>query len=310
MNKFIRFWNQNRIRIIITALIVVFIIILIQAINAVLKNSRVEEYTPNNTTIVDTGKPTESVISGEEAPEGDTENNLDLIRQFVEYGNNKDYQSAYNLLNDDCKQEIFRSLDEFITDYCNNIFNKNVTYELELWDYVSDAYTYRILYYENNLLQTGNASSNNNIEDYITVVETDSGNRLNINGFIRKDNINKIEEIPEIQIIVNYRERYRDFERYNITVKNTSSNTILLSEGQNGNDICLIDTNDVEYDSIINEVPMIDLELNPGEEKTIEIKFYKMYNLYRTIDKISFKSIVLNKDNINDANKISINIDI
>ena len=310
MNKFIRFWNQNRIRIIITALIVVFIIILIQAINAVLKNSRVEEYTPNNTTIVDTGKPTESVISGEEAPEEDTENNLEIIRQFVEYGNNKNYQSAYNLLSDDCKQEIFRSLDEFITDYCNNIFNKNVTYELELWDYVSDAYTYRILYYENNLLQTGNASSNNNIEDYITVVETDSGNRLNINGFIRKDNINKIGEIPEIQIIVNYRERYRDFERYNITVKNTSSNTILLSEGQNGNDICLIDTNDVEYDSIINEVPMIDLELNPGEEKTIEIKFYKMYNLYRTIDKISFKSIVLNKDNINDANKISINIDI
>ena len=70
----------------------------------------------------------------------------------------------------------------------------------------------------------------------------------------------------------------------------------------------------MEYNSILNEVPLINLELEPGISKTIEIRFNKMYNLYRTIDHMSFKNIILDKQayeqNAENASKISINIDI
>ena len=101
---------------------------------------------------------------------------------------------------------------------------------------------------------------------------------------------------------------------YNITIKNKTDKTILLSEGIDGNDICLIDSNEVEYDSILNEIPLVNLELKPGMEKTIDIRFYKMYNLYRTIESINFKNIIADKDsydiNKENANKVNISIDI
>ena len=164
MNKLIRYWNQNRLKIIITGIIIVFIIILIQTINAILKNTRLEE-NENKETIVDTSKPSESVITGEKLPEETTDSNVETIKQFVDLCNEKDYQSAYNLLTEDCKNELYNTLDIFIENYCNKVFNIEKTYNLELWQYSTNTYTYRITYIENNMLATGEINSNNNIEN-------------------------------------------------------------------------------------------------------------------------------------------------
>ena len=313
MNKLIRYWNQNRLKIIITGIIIVFIIILIQTINAILKNTRLEE-NENKETIVDTSRPSESVITGEKLPEKTTDANVETIKQFVDFCNEKDYQSAYNLLTEDCKNELYNTLDIFIENYCNKVFNIEKTYNLELWQYSTNTYTYRITYIENNMLATGEINSNNNIEDYITIVENTDGNKLNINGFIEKRNINKMQEQNGIKITINDRFMYREYEKYNITIKNNTDKTILISEKINSNDICLIDSNEIEYDSMLNEVPSVNLELQPGTEKKIDIRFYKMYNLYRTIESIKFKNIITDKDsydiNKENVSKVNISIDV
>ena len=315
MNRFIRFFNQNRIRIIVTILIVVFIILIIQVINYILKQYD-DDVEPTKPEIVDTSRPTESVISGEELPEETTDTNLNVISQFVEYCNKKQYENAYNLLTQDCKDELFNTLDLFVSNYCNQIFTSTMTYKLELWYAASNTYTYRITYFTDNLLATGNASPTDTKDDYITIISSSDGDRLNVNNFIEKDEINNSQTAEEtsITIAVNDRYIYRDYEIYNIAISNNTDKTILISNGVNSNDICLVDTNDVEYNSILNEVPLINLELEPGISKTIEIRFNKMYNLYRTIEHMSFKNIILDKQayeqNAENASKISINIDI
>ena len=133
MTRFIRYFSQNRIRIIITILIVVFIIIIIQVVNYILKQSRTEYQPSNSITIEDTSIPSESVITGEKLPEETTNTNIETIQQFVDYCNNKQYENAYNLLSQDCKDELYNTLDTFINNYCNNIFTTNITYNLELW---------------------------------------------------------------------------------------------------------------------------------------------------------------------------------
>ena len=76
----------------------------------------------------------------------------------------------------------------------------------------------------------------------------------------------------------------------------------------------MVDSNEVEYDSIINEVSLANLELTPGVERTLDIRFYKMYNLYRTINSISFKNIILDKNTFEqdaeNTQRLNINIDI
>lgn len=313
MKKLIRYWNQNRLKIIITVLIIVFIIILIQAINGILASTK-PDYTSNNVYIKDSSKPSESVISGGEVKEEVTEENTEIIKNFVSFCNKKEYQNAYDLLTQDCKEMIFLTLDSFINDYCNKIKFNDIAYELELWYYTGNTYTYRITYFENDMLATGKVNSSNNIEDYITIVDSEEEKKLNINAFINKENINKTQNDEGIEITINTRSRYRDYESYDITIKNTTDKTILLSEGNNGNDICLVDGNDVEYDSIINEVPLINLEVAPGREKTLDIRFYKMYNLYRQIESICFKNIIIDKEmyiqDVNNAERIKVSIDI
>ena len=313
MKKLIRYWNQNRLKIIIIGIIIVFIIILIQVINGILEKTKPDPST-EKVVIKDTSKPSESVITGEEVKEEVTENNTNIINSFVDFCNKKDYQSAYNLLSQECKSTVFSTLDSFINNYCNKIKFNNITYNLELWYYTGSTYTYRITYFENNILATGNINSDNNIEDYITIVQEDDGNKLNISSFVDKVNVNKMQNNEGVEITINTRLRYRDYESYNITVKNTTDKTILLSEGNNGNDICLVDGNDVEYDSIINEVPLVNLEIAPGAQKTMDIRFYKMYNLYRTVEKISFKNIIKDREmyiqNVNNVERLKVSIDI
>lgn len=315
MNRFIRYFNQNRVKIIIAILIVAFIIILVQAINNILKEMQTEEE-PTEPVIQDSSRPVESVITGEELTEETTDNNLNTISQFVEFCNNQEYENAYNLLSQDCKDAVYNTLESFVTNYCNRVFINNMTYNLELWYNTHNAYTYKILYFENNILSTGNINPTSNIEDYITVIESEDGYKLNINNFIKKEKINKLQNVEgtEITITINDRYIYRNYERYTITVRNNTDKTILLSEGTNGNDICLVDSNEVEYDSIINEVSLANLELTSGVERTLDIRFYKMYNLYRTINSISFKNIILDKDTFEqdaeNTQKVNINIDI
>ena len=313
MNKLIRYWNQNRLKIIIIGIIIVFIIILIQTINGILESANTDSNTAN-AVIKDTSIPSESVITGEKLPEETTNTNVNIIKEFVDYANKKDYQSAYNLLTEECKNELYSTVDLFIQNYCNKIFNTEKTYKLELWQYTTNTYTYKITYTENNILETGNINSNNNVEDYITVIENSEGSKLNINNFIEKRNINKTQEQEGIQITVNNRYMYTNYEKYSITIKNNTDKNILLSDGLNGNDICLIDNNDTEYDSILNEIPLINLEINAGMQKTIEVRFYKMYNLYRTIRYINFKNIITDKEsyqiNSNNVSNINMRIDI
>ncbi len=299
MQKLISFWNQNRVKIVIIGLIIIFIIILIFTINTILSTNTENTNQVTENKIVDISKPTESVITGESISENITENNMKMVGDFVNFCNNKDYQNAYNLLTDDCKNELFQNLQVFINNYCNQVFQKNMTYSLELWYQSNLGYTYRVTYKENNILETGNINPSTNKEDYITIVKTEAGDKLNISNFIGKEEINKETQNEGIRINIKERIRYRTYERNLIEIENNTDNTILLSKGINGNDICLVDTNDTEYNSILNEIAPENLELQPHSKKTILISFNKMYNLYRAIDRVRFKNIILNKDEYN-----------
>lgn len=312
MNWFIRYWNQNRMKVIRAILIIAFIIILIVIINSILKNNRPADDTSNRI-IEDISIPDESVITGENISEEITKNNTDIIEQFVNFCNAKDYQSAYDLLTQECKDSLYNTLEIFISNYCNNIFTTEKTYSLELWYNISNSYTYKITYKENNLLQTGNINQANAIEDYITITEENDEYRINVNGFIDRENINKTGNNNNIEITVNYRNIYIDYEEYNIKIKNNTDKTILLSD-RNDNNICLVDNNDTEYNSILGEILTENLEINSGAEKTLNIRFNKRYNLSRMIDSIKFKNIITDKDsyevNSENANKLEINIKI
>lgn len=293
MNKLVRYWNQNRGKIIMTLAIIAFIIILLQTVKEILNNQEDERELISR---VEHTKPIQSVITGQVISEETTDENMAIVKQFVECCNNKKNKEAFAMLTEDCKNEFENDINKFLKDFYNSVFFVERTYKLELMYKNGNMYTYKITYYEDNLLATGASELNKNIEDYITVFKDDNESKVSINGFIAKEEINKLQKVGDIEVIINSKKVYRTYETYNITIKNYSGKTILINNCEEPEDICLVGEQGEEYGSFINEIPIELLSLATGYQKNFEIRFNKGLNLYRTIEKVKFKNIILDYD--------------
>lgn len=292
MRNFIRYWNHNRKKIIIVIAIIAFIFILIRILDGYYKNKSIN----SNSTVIDMTKPIQSVITGQKVDEKVTDKNMNCIDQFINYENNKEYEKAYSLLTDDCKVEYSNDVNTFINNYCTKIFATKKTYNLELWFNSGDAYTYKIKMYEENMLATGEGNLDKNIEDYITIVKGKDEDKISINGFIRKSNINKSNEVNNIEVLIRSKKVYKDYETYNITIRNKTSNDILIGDRKNNKDIYLVDKDNIQYSAFLNELSTDSLLLKSGYEKNISINFNKIYDQNKIISEIKFKNIILDSE--------------
>lgn len=131
MNRFMRWYNQNRKTIWKVIGIIAIIIIVIQLINHYYKVRNEEELNNNNQTQNATTNSStnsnynsvrvddnNSVLSGDEMSSSQEEQ-IQIIDTFVDYCNKGDVESAYQLLTDECKQEMYPQLDNFINSYYN-----------------------------------------------------------------------------------------------------------------------------------------------------------------------------------------------
>lgn len=297
MEKIIRYWNQNRKQIIIVIAIIAFIIIMLRVINNLAKQINSSNNNTNTISkVTDLQKPTESTITGQNVPESVTKENTDIIKNFVDYCNSNQTQKSYELLSNDCKEEFNNNINVFINDYYNRIFKTKKTYNLELLYTEAGSYTYKITYYEDNLLATGGTGANNNFEDYITIINQDEEIKLNINNFIKKQEINKTQETDNIEITIKSKKVYRSYEQYKVAIKNNNSTSIVLSDGKNSEDICLLDKNDTKYVALLYEIPEYNLSLGAGRTTELNISFNKIYAPTRVIEKIQFGNITLNQE--------------
>lgn len=302
MEKLVRFWNQNRKDIIKIIAIIAFILIIIITVNLLLENNHSDNQEIEKN---ENRQPSQSVITGIELPTETTQENVNIIQQFVDYCNNKDTENAYNLLSSSCKEEFNNDISVFIQNYYKPIFQTKKTYSMELWLNSVSSYTYQVKYYEDNLLATGGTSINSNIEDYITVVNENGESKININGFISSQSINRTASNSNVEITIHSRKIYKNYESYNISIKNNTQNNMKISDGSNSNDISLLDENNIAYGSFINEIPMNLLSLTPGQKINIDIRFNKIYDTYRNIEQMQFTNLSIENQGV-----ITIKIDI
>lgn len=316
MKKLLRYWNQNKRKILITIAVIALIIIVIQIANSVIKrrNEKDRNEIKQGTVANDITKPNESIISQDKLTEKETKENSDFIEQFVSFCNQKKADDAYRLLSDDCKNELYPTKELFISNYMNQIFEETVNYELQLWYTVSNCYTYRITYNKGNLLQTGGQGNSGNFLDYITLLKQNGEYKLNINKFIRKQILSKQGSSNGIDVTINSKCIYVDYEIYNVTVQNNTQNTILLNDGTDANNFSLIGRNNSTFSSVISELPISSLTLNPQYRKTIDIKFNKIYMTRSELEAMQMTNIYLNKEQYDtkqeNAEKITIKINL
>lgn len=301
MYKLFRLYNQNRKQIWLTIGIIIFVFIIIQLLNNVakiqneedrqkIKNSQNEETTLNN--VVSYDKESKSIIS-EDSVSGNKKNIFGkLIDEFFTYCINHKPEEAYELLSDDIKNSMYKSEDLFKSLYYSNKFEGNKQYSFQSWTTGNNRYTYQVKIFD-DMLSTGKTNSRY-IEDYVTVVKENETYKLNINSYIGKEEINAITQNENISIKVTNQYIYKDYQLFDIIVKNDTNNLILLDTRENTKKTYLLDNNDNKFEALLYENNEQDLLINANQTKKIQIKFNVVEREDLEVKSINFENIVLN----------------
>ncbi len=164
MNKIKRIFNQNRELIFRVIIIIVVGFGLLQLLNFIAKKQNEENanVSANRNATYDRDY---EIISGSRKDNETYDEENSIIEDFLNYCNNKEFENAYNILSQECKNAIFPNLETFVSEYGEKIFFNKRDYNIQAW--TSNIYRVRIT---DNLLETGSIGDSNYIEDYFSVV--------------------------------------------------------------------------------------------------------------------------------------------
>lgn len=323
MFNFVRWYNQNRGRFWLIILIIFAVIFFIQIANNFYKQNSAKNTDSINTQSNFKNKinneingqleSSKSLIEGSNVSNDNLREHATVIDEFIKYCNNGNIEEAYNLLTDECKQEIFPSLDSFKNKYYNNVFTTYKTYSLQNWF----NNTYKVKLTE-DALTTGKLSSNSTyLQEYITIVKNGSQYKLNINNYVGRTSIDKTTTFKGITINVLKKETYMDYSEYTMKITNNTENIILLDNGDTTDSIYLLDKNDIKEYANTGEIIYSNLQLAPKASRTYTFKFSDTYSSTRVMQSLIFDKVITNyneyintvdKSQYNNFTKLEVNI--
>ena len=273
-NRIIRYINQNKGKIITIGLVIIFAFLIIYALNEFAKQRNEEEVT--NTTPQNVYRPENAAIIGDTVDDEDQQKNESVIDQFIDYCNNGNVEEAYNLLSDGCKEKVYTSLDVFRSSYIDVLFNTKREVTVQAWITDGDFYVYQVRYL-NDMMASGKIDDNNVYQDYFSIDKKDSS-KISIGQYFGTKQIEKLNEKDNIQVTVNSVDYYLRQEVYTITVQNNTDENLYLDSKTRTDSVYLTDSNDLHWNTSINNVADALLMITPGLSRTYQISFTREYN--------------------------------
>ena len=285
------FWRANKQKIKqIAKLLGVLIVIGVSAGLIFSKLTPKSNTSDNETEIY---QPKDAVITGGQISQKDYEQENTVIEKFVEFCNEQNSTEAYNMLTDECKEKLYPTLQDFEEKYYKVIFGEKREYTLQGWITERDYNTYKIRYTD-DFMETGSYEQTDKYEDYITIVTDGENKKININGYVKLEEVNKKTKTDELEIEVLTADTYMNYVVYTINVKNLTNQDILLDSIDNNNNIKLIGTNNVNYKLDTTNLKMLNLKISANGEKEVILTFRKTHGSGVKGSKIQFTNVITN----------------
>lgn len=308
-----RYYNQNRKKIWGIVIIIAFALLIFYLVNYIAKKIDEEDISNNNTNIfndvnysTNTSKVTtnQSVVTGEGVSGNQLRTATSTIDQFVSYCNEKNLQGAYDLLTDECKEQMYNSVDVFEQAYYKDVFEgEQKTCTIENW--IGNTYRVRLI---DNLLATGKSNNGYAKQDYITVNKVNDGYKLNINNYIGYKELGKTTTQDGITIEIVSKNTFMDYEEYKVKVTNSTDKLIKLDGGSDVRSLYLEDSNGTTYSYYNHELTDPMLTIESGHTNELTIKFYSSYTSNKKIENIVFSDIIIYDGQISEKREIRVNI--
>lgn len=308
MYRLIRFYNQNRKQIWKIIGVILIIIFVLQLLNYSAKQKAKNQ---NNSTInnnnnllsynnidISTNK---SVLSGNEISQ-QQQSSIKIIDEFFAYCNEQKIQEAYDLLTEECKEEMYSSIEIFDEMYYQKVLNgkkKNISVE----NWTGNIYKVTI---NDNFIATGEYSEENKMQDYITIKD----NKLNINSYVGRVIPDREKQKEDITIKIIRQDTYMNYITYTFEITNHSQKAILLDSLDNMDTMYIKDTNGTKYTAYSHELSHDNLLVDEGNQKQITIKYYSKFSSTKRIRNIVFSGFILDYNDSSDSNYSTFEIEL
>ncbi len=232
--------------------------------------------------------PHESVMENGSVPTNLQEPIEQLIGQFVENCNNKDYEAAYNLLTEDCKNNIYPDI-ELFKQYVDSIFPNKKIYNIQNFSNKDEIYIYTVNIL-NDILATGlnNEEDENVYSEKYVVIEENGQLKLSIRQYIGRQNLTYIYEDEYMKIKIESVDIKYDNIVYNLNITNKSENYIVYSDYSVDYEIALDTSEGLKRraDEVLEPITLDKLET-----KNFSVKFTIFYDEDTQIEDMLFDYI-------------------
>ncbi len=250
--------------------------------NRYLKNKPKElkatsSYNPNNP-IMDEGR---------DVPKKEIENVNNTIDKYFNYCNAKEYESAFDMLTNDCKNCTFNnSIDEF-KQYIDEIYASSKIYHIQNYSNTKNIYIYDITILD-DIVATGTTGDYQTYKEKISVHNLDSGIKLSVLGYVGKTTLGREAEDDNMKIKVLHKNVSYSMEEYTIEIRNKIDRYILLSDDIGGDQITLNLGN--QFRRALNTTNN-SIFIYPGQTKTVKLLFTKYFDDGVIPEEINFNNV-------------------
>lgn len=273
------FWKKNKYKIIVA--ILAFLILVF--INNYMKTHPAEPIHVSNY------KPNEpAVVKKTKIPEKEKEPVNETIDRYIQYCNNKEYEKAYNMLSDECKQTVYPDIEDY-KEYIDLLFDQKKIYNLQNLANKKNEYLYRVRILD-DILATGSTGEAHLFydEDIFTLIKVVEEYKIGIRRFIKKEEINKLYEDDYMKMKLLDRVVQYDAETYTVEITNRSEYTLVFADFTENKEIALkVGSEYIGYQKDLYNVVVI----RPGQSTKFQFTFGKSYSLSKESEAIIFNAV-------------------
>ena len=227
------------------------------------------------------------------------------IDQYFAYCQNKDYESAFNMLTADCQEVIYnKSLNRF-AEYISERINSQKKYYIQNYSNLKNIYIYDF-YVIDDIEKTGGTGGFLETREKIALIKENNEFKISNQGYIGKEEINAIEEDENMVVKTISKDISYKKESYNIIITNKTDKYIIISDGTYTDSVTL---NLGDQKRNATNTPNATFFIEPNSSKEMSFIFEKFADDGRTpteinLNKVRIYDLFSNELKEEDADKV------
>ncbi len=147
-----------------------------------------------------------------------------LLDDYNNYCNNKDYEKAYSLIDDECKKRLYPNIDLF-KEKIDKVYNKRKAYEYKNLSNIKGYYVYEMDLFDDIMTYGAVDMPETDINIMVIKKISDKDFKLSIDGYIKTENLNYSVKHDNCIVTLTARDVYYDYMELKIKVENNTEYT-------------------------------------------------------------------------------------